>query len=257
MARATLVILALLASCASAWAQDSIQFNTGAGMILVQIRGNKITQFEQGLRSLQAALNQASDPAAGWRVHRTTEGASGGNALYVFIIDPIVPGIDYSLHGAIARVFPEREGKRLGNALAECFVAGYNKLSLTDTSRFARGGTTTPMPVAAAPASGTIARTFKYAGGLSATVETKVVESNTIWWKYAWKLSLQNTSTAAVDVAATIEYQDIDGFPVDESSAQRVTIAAGDSQSLTGFDLLGIAIAPKVKKVDLKVITAK
>ena len=65
---------------------------------------------------------------------RSTEGASGGNALYVFIIDPVVPGTDYSIHGAIARVFPKKEREKLGREVAECFAAGYNILNLSDTS---------------------------------------------------------------------------------------------------------------------------
>lgn len=61
---------------------------------------------------LQDALKTSTDPrvrsqAAGWRVFRAAEPGPNGTVLFVFVIDPPVPGADYGLGRILADAYPD------------------------------------------------------------------------------------------------------------------------------------------------------
>ena len=53
-------------------------------------------------------------------------------------------------------------------------------------------------------------------------VDSKVTESNTSWWRYAWKLTLRNSGGAPHAFRATIEFQDKDGFIIDSDNKDTI-----------------------------------
>jgi hypothetical protein len=76
-----------------------VGFKTDAGMLLVQIKPDQTTVFEEMIGKLKSALSASTDPAlqkqANLKAYRSAEG-SGGNALYVVVFDPATPGAEYS-----------------------------------------------------------------------------------------------------------------------------------------------------------------
>jgi pyruvate/2-oxoglutarate dehydrogenase complex dihydrolipoamide acyltransferase (E2) component len=72
-------------------------FASDAGMVLNFIKPDKTADFEAVIAKLKEALQKSEKPerkqqAASWKVFKSPDPAAGGNALYVFIIDPAVKG---------------------------------------------------------------------------------------------------------------------------------------------------------------------
>ncbi|MDP1571798.1 MAG: hypothetical protein Q8L86_17515 [Vicinamibacterales bacterium] len=77
-----------------------VQFETEVGLLLVPVAAATTADYEAMIRALQAALAASPDPArrtqaAGWRVYKASEPDAKGQALYVHLISPVVPGVDY------------------------------------------------------------------------------------------------------------------------------------------------------------------
>jgi hypothetical protein len=76
-----------------------VGFKTTAGMLLVQIKPDQTAAFEEMMAKMKPALAAATDAnlkqQASFKVYKSAE-ASGGNALYVVVFDPAIPGAEYS-----------------------------------------------------------------------------------------------------------------------------------------------------------------
>jgi hypothetical protein len=76
-----------------------VTFKGTAGMLLVQIKPDQTATFEEMISKLKASLAASTDETlkqqAGLKAYKSAE-ASGGNALYVVVFDPAVPGSEYS-----------------------------------------------------------------------------------------------------------------------------------------------------------------
>ena len=97
--------------------------------------------FEDLVAKLKAGAAKTEDATvkqqlANIKVYKTAEGAAGGNALYVILLDPAAQNAEYELFALRAEGHDRRRkaGARDGGVLQEgtgAFAAGYNKLSLT------------------------------------------------------------------------------------------------------------------------------
>jgi hypothetical protein len=73
-----------------------------AGIVLHPILPAATADFELVMTRFFEAVAQVGDETqkrivGGWKVTRVAEGAPGGvNALYAFVVDPVVPDADYS-----------------------------------------------------------------------------------------------------------------------------------------------------------------
>jgi hypothetical protein len=88
-------------------------FTTKAGMLFNTVRPDRVKDFETVLGYLQQALDKATDPtvraqARGWRTFKAAEPGPNASVLYVFVLDPAVPGADYGLGRILADAFPEQ-----------------------------------------------------------------------------------------------------------------------------------------------------
>lgn len=77
-----------------------MHFETGVGLLLVPVKAAATADYEALIRELQAALAASSDPdrrrqAAGWRVFKAVEADAKGQALYVHLVSPALPAVDY------------------------------------------------------------------------------------------------------------------------------------------------------------------
>jgi len=85
------------------------------------------------------------------------------------------------------------------------------------------------------------------------SIDSKVTETNDTWWRYAWKLVLKNTSAQAAVFTATIEFQDKDGFVIDQDMARDLMVGAGAESTYTGFALVRMPGASNVARTNAKV----
>ena len=77
-------------------------FAAPAGLLFNTVRADKALEFERLVSSVRKTLESSTDPklkemAKGWRFYKATEPGPGNAILYVFVIDPAVPGEDYGL----------------------------------------------------------------------------------------------------------------------------------------------------------------
>ena len=80
--------------------QAAVTFTTDVGLLLVPVKPDKVADYEAALRALQRALSAAEDPntralASGWRVFKAVEMDAKAPALYVHLLNPVVPSADY------------------------------------------------------------------------------------------------------------------------------------------------------------------
>jgi len=81
-----------------------------AAILTILIKPDKTADFEQVLTKLKESLQKSENPqrkeqAAGWKVFKSTQMAQG-NAVYIFLIDPVVKGAEYDISRIINEVFP-------------------------------------------------------------------------------------------------------------------------------------------------------
>lgn len=120
---ALIVLLAIGAVSLSALPSSSAQtpsttlptdrvFAADAGLIFNPIRPDKVADFEMVIGRLHEALSRSTDAsrrkqAAGWKVYKATEPGPNGSVLYVFAMDPAVPGADYTVSKILSEAFPD------------------------------------------------------------------------------------------------------------------------------------------------------
>lgn len=70
-----------------------------AGLLLVTVKPDRVADYEAVIRALQEGLSRSTDErqrtlASGWRVYKSHDDPKG-NAVFVHVIDPVVPQTDY------------------------------------------------------------------------------------------------------------------------------------------------------------------
>jgi|SRR5262245_4450371 len=111
-----------------------------SGVLLVPIKQDQTAAFEEFAKKLKAGLEKTSDPvlkqqAAGFRIFKSAE-PFGPNALYVIIIDPVVPNAEYELFAMLQKTMTPEEQRAEGVAemwkrFQGAFASGPSRLSLT------------------------------------------------------------------------------------------------------------------------------
>ena len=121
-------------------AAPKLSFSTPAGLLLVQIKPDQTTVFEEMVTKLKSNLTASTDTAlkssmTGFKIYKAAEPMQG-NALYVVVIDPATANSEYDFFMLMQKTMtPEQlrdpavveEFKKWSGA----FAAGYNKLTLT------------------------------------------------------------------------------------------------------------------------------
>lgn len=117
-----------------------LALTTPAGVLLVPIKPDQTAAFEELAKKLKAGLEKSADPvvkqqAAGFRIFKSAE-PFGPNALYVIIIDPVVPNAEYELFKMLQKTMtPEElrapETAEMWKRFQGAFASGPSRLSLT------------------------------------------------------------------------------------------------------------------------------
>jgi hypothetical protein len=87
-------------------------FTGSVGLAFNTVRADRVTEFETLLAEVQQALARSTNPATqaqakGWRFFKATEPGPNSSVMYVFIVDPVAPGEDYSLGKVLVDAFPD------------------------------------------------------------------------------------------------------------------------------------------------------
>jgi len=139
------ILLTVLLAAVPAQAQDAPKrvFNGDGGMVLNFIKPDRTADFEEVIAKLREAMMKSEDPqrkqqAASWKVFKSPDPAAGGNSLYVFVIDPAVPGADYTVSTILAEAFPAAEVNELFKKYADAYAQGQNFVNLQLVSDLGR-----------------------------------------------------------------------------------------------------------------------
>lgn len=85
-------------------------FRSPTGLLIFHVRPDHVDNFEAVMARLALGLDGATDDVrrqqrSGWRVFRS-EDAPAGTAVYVVMVDPVVPGTDYDPVRMMAELLP-------------------------------------------------------------------------------------------------------------------------------------------------------
>ncbi len=110
-------------------------FGSDAGVIFNQVKADKTADFEFAIGKIKEALLKATDPvrkqqAASWKVFKAAEANQGGNIFYLFVMDPVVKGADYSIGKILAEGLPAAEVQDVWKKYTDALAAGQNVLNL-------------------------------------------------------------------------------------------------------------------------------
>jgi hypothetical protein len=126
-----LAVVALSATTAfaqaapAAAAPSPFAFPGDGGVILNFVKADKTADFEMVLVRVKEALAKSEKPerkaqAAGWKVFKAAEAGPGGAVIYVYIMDPVAKGAEYSVGTILVDAFGAE-----GNVLYKTYSDAY------------------------------------------------------------------------------------------------------------------------------------
>ena len=100
-------------------------FPGDGGVILNFVKADKTADFEMVLGKVKEALAKSEKPerkqqAAGWKVFKAEEPGPNGAAIYVFIMDPVAKGAEYSVGNILVEAFGA-EGQTLYKTYSDSY----------------------------------------------------------------------------------------------------------------------------------------
>jgi hypothetical protein len=100
-------------------------FPGDAGVILNFVKADKTSDFEMVLGKVKEALAKSEKPerkaqAAGWKVFKATEPGPSGAVIYVFVMDPVAKGAEYSVGNILVEAFGA-EGQTLYKTYSDSY----------------------------------------------------------------------------------------------------------------------------------------
>jgi hypothetical protein len=101
-------------------------FPGDGGVILNFVKADKTADFEMVLGKVKDALAKSEKPerkqqATGWKVFKASEPGPNGAVIYVFIMDPVVKGGDYSIGQILVEGFGQAEGTTMYKTYSDSF----------------------------------------------------------------------------------------------------------------------------------------
>jgi hypothetical protein len=102
-------------------------FNTDGGVILNFVKADKTADFEMVMGKLKEALAKSEKPerkaqAAGWKYFKATEPGPNGAVIYVFVMDPVAKGAEYSVGNILVEVLGATEGQALYKTYSDSYA---------------------------------------------------------------------------------------------------------------------------------------
>jgi len=134
------------AAAAAAPAPTARTFTAPIGLLFNTVRPERVADFERVIGYLQSALEKSADPkdraqAQGWRIFKAAEPGPGNTVLYVFVLDPTVPGADYGLGRILAEAYDPTQLQEIWRLYTGAVTGGGTLLNLNPVKP---GAATTP-----------------------------------------------------------------------------------------------------------------
>jgi pyruvate/2-oxoglutarate dehydrogenase complex dihydrolipoamide acyltransferase (E2) component len=125
----------------------SRMFTAESGVMFSLILPTKTADFEAVLARVKEALTKSQDPkrkqqALGWRVLKGVEPGPGGNIVYMWLFEPAVKDVEYSITSILTEAFPN-EAQDLWAKYTACFAAPQSMLNLSQVLTMGPAGTVT------------------------------------------------------------------------------------------------------------------
>jgi hypothetical protein len=119
-------VFAQAAAPAQPAAPSPFVFPGDAGVILNFVKADKTADFEMILGKVKEALAKSEKPerkaqAAGWKVFKASEPGPNGAAIYVFTMDPVAKGAEYSVGNILVEGFGA-EGQTLYKTYSDSYA---------------------------------------------------------------------------------------------------------------------------------------
>ena len=113
-------------AAAPAPAANPFVFNDDGGVILNFVKADKAADFEMVMGKLKEAFAKSEKPerkqqAAGWKYFKAIEAGPGGALIYVFIMDPVAKGSEYSVGNILVEAFGA-EGQTLYKTFSDSYA---------------------------------------------------------------------------------------------------------------------------------------
>jgi hypothetical protein len=111
----------------AAAAPNPFVFPGDAGVILNFVKADKTADFEMVLGKVKEGLAKSEKPerkqqATGWKVFKASEPGPSGAAIYVFIMDPVATGAEYSVGNILVEAFGQTDGQALYKTYSESYA---------------------------------------------------------------------------------------------------------------------------------------
>jgi hypothetical protein len=120
-------------------AKNPFAFGADGALVLNYIKPDKVADFEMVVGKIKEALAKSENAqrkaqAAGWKIFKAAEPGPNGAVLYVWIVDPVAKGTEYSVSQILTEGFPT-EAAALYKTLADSY-SGQAIINLTVTADF-------------------------------------------------------------------------------------------------------------------------
>ena len=128
------VVLGMALTTTRAEAQGARTFSGGTGIMMNYVKPGATADFEAVMNKLGAALTASENPergqqAQGWTVYKAAEPGPNNSVIYVWFIDPVVPGADYAVSQILNEAFPT-EVQALYESYSTSFAGGQALMNL-------------------------------------------------------------------------------------------------------------------------------
>ena len=115
------------AAAPAAAAPNPFVFNGDGGVIFNFVKADKAADFEMVMGKLKEALAKSDKPerkaqAAGWKYFKAAEAGPGGAVIYVFVMDPVAKGAEYSVGNILVEVLGSTEGQALYKTYSDSYA---------------------------------------------------------------------------------------------------------------------------------------
>lgn len=130
-------VIASLGAIAPALAQEppkvGLGFKESAGMVLFTVNSASASEFPALMQRVKEAMQKSENPvrkkqAEGWKIYRAAEPAANNNVLFVFFIDPTVPGEEYNPNVLFNEAFKEESADFVTKM--KSMIVGINTINL-------------------------------------------------------------------------------------------------------------------------------
>ena len=114
----------------------AVIFTTDIGLVLHAVKPGSVADYEAAIIALQNAMSTSQDAetrktASGWRVYKATELDAKANPLYVHMLQPALPGVDYRPSQWLDKLLTGAPAELLAK-YRDAFAAPPSKLALTE-----------------------------------------------------------------------------------------------------------------------------